>query len=71
MSDEEILEQLAQQLSKENGVPRNEITVRTCGNPACRHVWNGPSREVYPNEFSVTCSQCGADYMSATMWRNI
>ena len=71
MSDEEILEQLAQQLAKEQGVPRNAITVHSCGNPACRHQWNGPSREVHPGEFSVTCSQCGADYMSAMTWRTL
>jgi len=69
MTDQEQLDKLAMQLAEELKVPPSEITVHICGRTDCKHIWNGPDRDIGGGVITVTCSQCGADYFTANMWR--
>lgn len=67
--DAKIIEQLAQELANEIGVPMSAITVHVCGRVNCEHKWEGPMVQVGNGCFSVTCSKCGIDSFSDSYWR--
>lgn len=67
--DQKILEDLAQELANETGLPRSEITIHVCGRTSCEHTWDGPTVQVNEGCFSVTCSKCGVDSFSDSYWR--
>ena len=51
---------------------KEPITVFTCGPPKCEHVWDGPGIEWTTENGgggeSATCSKCGVDAMSVSIW---
>lgn len=58
-TDHQILDELAQQLAGENGVPVSEVTIHVCGLKHCDHDSNGPWVEE-GNFGSASCSKCGS-----------
>lgn len=55
-----------------------EITATTCGPStakckcdcprSCEHKWYGPEQDLGNGAWSVTCSRCGMDAMSHSLW---
>ena len=56
----------------EKNEPEEPITVFFCGPRGCEHVWDGPgisgTTESGGGFESATCSKCGMDAMTDSLW---